>query len=142
MKIKNSLTFMNTFINKKWKKLHSYQRKEVEKSIAYTNLMAKKHYDKKHKSIRFNVDDKVYLNLHQGYKLGKNDSYCKLEVQCTGPHKVLKWISNLVYQLKLPETMQIYNVISVMQFKSHSEADSYEKESQLNFNSVEEWEGE
>ena len=52
--------------------------------------MAKKHHDKEHKSIRFNVDDKVYLNLHQGYKLDKNDSHHKLEVQCTGPHRVLK----------------------------------------------------
>ena len=52
--------------------------------------MAKKCYNMKHKSIRFKIDDKVYLNLHQGYKLDKNDSHHKLEVQHTGLYKVLK----------------------------------------------------
>ena len=42
--------------------------------------MAKKHHDIKHKSIRFKIDNKVYLNLHQKYKLNKNDSHHKLEV--------------------------------------------------------------
>ena len=80
MKIKDSLALMNTLVSEEWKRLHSYQRKETEESIAYANLMAKKHYDKEHKPIRFNVDNKVYLNLHQGYKLDKNDNHCKLEV--------------------------------------------------------------
>ena len=53
---------------------------------------------------------------------------------------MLKQINNLVYQLKLSETMQIHNVVSVMQFKSHSETDLYERESQLNSDSVEEQE--
>ena len=90
MKIKDPLIFINIFISKEWKRLHSYQKKETEENIAYANLMAKKYHDKKHKSIKFNVGDKVYLNLHQGYKFGKNDSHCKLEVQHTGFHRVLK----------------------------------------------------
>ena len=52
--------------------------------------MTKKCHDKEYKSIRFNINDKIYLNLYQEYKLGKNDSHCKLEVQYTGSHKVLK----------------------------------------------------
>ena len=52
--------------------------------------MIKKHYNKKYKLIKFNINDKIYLNLHQKYKLNKNDSYYKLEVQCTGFYKVLK----------------------------------------------------
>ena len=88
---------MNTLVSEEQKRLHSYQRKEAEESITYVNLMAKKYHDKKHKPIRFNVDDKVYFNLHQGYKLGKNDSHCKLRIQYTGPHKVLEQIGNLVY---------------------------------------------
>ena len=80
MKIKDLLIFMNILISEKWKRLHSYQRKETEKSIIYANLMIKKHHNKKHKSIRFNINDKVYLNLYQEYKLGKNDSYHKLEI--------------------------------------------------------------
>ena len=80
MKIKDSFALMNTLISKEWKRLHSYQRKEAEESIIYVNLMTKKCYDKKHKSIKFNVDDKVYLNLHQEYKLDKNDSHHKLGV--------------------------------------------------------------
>ena len=102
--------------------------KEAEKSIIYANLMIKKHHDKEHKSIKFNVNDKVYLNLHQRYKFDKNDSHHKLEVQHTDPHKVLKQIGNLAYQLKLFETMQIHNIVSVMQFKLYSEADLYKKE--------------
>ena len=81
---------MNTLISKEQKRLHSYQKKEAEESIIYVNLIAKKCHNKEHKSIRFNVDDKVYLNLHQGYKLDKNDNHHKLEVQHTGPHRVLK----------------------------------------------------
>ena len=42
--------------------------------------MTKKYHDKKHKLIKFNVNDKIYLNLHQGFKLNKNNNYCKLEV--------------------------------------------------------------
>ena len=64
MKIKNSFAFINTFVSEKQKKLHSYQRKKAEKNIIYVNLMVKKHHNKKHKSIRFNVNDKIYLNLH------------------------------------------------------------------------------
>ena len=90
MKIKDPLAFMNTFISKEQKRLHSYQRKEIEENIIYANLMVKKCYDKEHKSIKFNVGDKIYLNLHQGYKLNKNNSHCKLEVQHTDPHRVLK----------------------------------------------------
>ena len=52
--------------------------------------MIKKHHNKEYKSIQFNVDDKIYLNLHQEYKFGKNDSYHKLEIQYTGSYKVLK----------------------------------------------------
>ena len=100
--------------------------------------MTKKHHDKKHKLIKFNVDDKVYLNLHQRYKLGKNNSYHKLEIQHIDLYKVLKQVGNLVYQLKFSETMQIHNIILVMQFKPHSETDPYERESQLNSDLVEE----
>ena len=57
MKIKNPLTLINILINKEWKRLHSYQRKKAEESIAYANLMTKKYHDKKHKSIKFNVND-------------------------------------------------------------------------------------
>ena len=105
MKTKNLLTLMNILVSEEQKRLHSYQRKEVEESIVYANLMIKKYHDKEHKSIRFNINDKIYLNLHQGYKLDKNDSHCKLEVQCTGSHKMLKQVGNLIYQLKLSETM-------------------------------------
>ena len=80
MKIKDSLALMNTLISEKWKRLHSYQRKKAEENIAYANLMVKKHHDKEHKPIRFNVNNKVYLNLHQRYKFGKNDSHHKLKV--------------------------------------------------------------
>ena len=52
--------------------------------------MTKKHHDKKYKLIKFNFDDKIYLNLHQGYKFGNNNSYHKLKVQYTGSYKVLK----------------------------------------------------
>ena len=97
MKTKDPLALMNILISNQQKRLHSYQRKEAEKSIAYANLMTKKHHDKEYKSIRFNVNNKIYLNLHQGYKLNKNDSHCKLEVQCTGPYKMLKQVSNLAY---------------------------------------------
>ena len=38
--------------------------------------------------------------------------------------------------------MQIHNIVSVTQLKPHSEADPYERESQLNLSSVEEWENE
>ena len=104
--------------------------------------MVKKHHNKEQKPIKFNVDNKIYLNLYQGYKLNKNDSYYKLEVQCTGFYKVLKQVNNLVYQLKLSETMWIHNVVSMMQFKPHSEADLYKREFQLNLSSVKKWEDE
>ena len=64
MKTKNPLALINILINEEQKRLHSYQKKEVEKNIVYTNLITKKHHNKEHKSIRFNVNDKVYFNLH------------------------------------------------------------------------------
>ena len=51
---------------------------------------------------------------------------------------MLKWVNNLVYQLEFPEIMWIHNIILVTQLKPHSEADSYGRESRLNFDSVEE----
>ena len=38
--------------------------------------------------------------------------------------------------------MWIHNIVSVMQLKSHSKADLYKRESQLNPDLVEEWEDE
>ena len=64
IKIKDLLTLINNFINEEWKRLHSYQWKKAEESIIYVNLIAKKHHNIKHKSIRFKVNNKVYLNLH------------------------------------------------------------------------------
>ena len=99
--------------------------------------MAKKYHNVKCKSIKFKVDNKVYLNLHQKYKLSKNNSHCKLEVQYTDPHKMLKWVNNLAYWLELPETIWIHNIVLMTQLKPHPEVDPYEREFKLNPDSVE-----
>ena len=137
IKTKDPLAFINILVNEEQKRLHSYQWKEAEESITYTNLIIKKHHDIKYKSIKFKINNKVYLNLHQEYKLDKNDSHHKLEVQCTGSYKVLKQVNNLIYWLKLLETIWIHNVVLVTQLKPYPKADSYKKESRLNFDSVE-----
>lgn len=78
-------------------------RLEIADSIAYSQIMAKHAYDKKHKPIQLKINDYALLRLHKGYDipfikvLGS-----KLSQQYAGPFKIIEKIGNLIYRLELP----------------------------------------
>jgi hypothetical protein len=74
------------------------------------------YYDKKHKPLKLNPDDKAYISLagsmETGYHLPTTTSH-KLSPQRVGPFTILRVVSRLAYELEIPRTWKIHPVISV-----------------------------
>ena len=84
--------------------------------MAFSTALSKIRYDSLHKMKRFKSGDRVFLRLHHGYTL-PDVTNRKLSNQRAGPFKVVRKIGYLAYELELPSTMKIHNVISVAQLE-------------------------
>ena len=74
-----------------------------------------KHYfDRCHMPKLFNIGDKVYLHLYNGYNISANMGKNKKQGQrYTGPFEITECISHLAYHLNLPAHWCIHNVINI-----------------------------
>ena len=74
-----------------------------------------KHYfDRCHMPKSFNIGDKVYLHLYNGYNISANMGKNKKQGQrYTGPFEITECISHLAYHLNLPAHWHIHNVINI-----------------------------
>ena len=68
------------------------------------------YYDAKHKRIEFCPGDKVWL-LSTNIKTRRPSK--KLDWKCLGPFEVIKRVGIQAYQLRLPQSMKIYDVFHV-----------------------------
>ena len=96
----------------------SYRPEHIDAhdALAFTSVRIKKYYDAKHTPIFFKVGEHVHLRLHRGYQMTDVQSK-KLDQQFAEPFEVIKRIGRLAYRLKLPTTIKIHNVVSVVHLK-------------------------
>ncbi|RWA03570.1 hypothetical protein EKO27_g11536 [Xylaria grammica] len=87
-------------------------RRDANLAMDFAAVQAKRYYDGKHRSIEFEVGDKVYLKLHSGYHLPGKPSR-KYSQQMSGPFEVKRRVGTLAYELDLPPDYIIHPVISV-----------------------------
>ena len=92
---------------------------DVKNTIAFAAIRIKHYYDLRYQSMYFDIKDIVNLRLHKGYNISDITFY-KIEAQFAGSFEITKRINKLVYRLKLPNNMRIYNVIFVAMLKSLS----------------------
>lgn len=74
-----------------------------------------KHYfDRRHMPKSFNISDKVYLRLYDGYNISANMGKNKKQGQrYTGPFEITECVGRLAYHLNLPAHWCIHNVINI-----------------------------
>ena len=97
----------------------SYRPKHIDAhdALAFASVRIKEYYDAKHISMFFRIGEHVHLRLHRGYQMAGVQSR-KLGQQFAEPFEVIERIERLAYRLKLPPTMKIHDVVSVVHLKS------------------------
>ena len=93
-------------------------RIEVADSIAFAQMQAKHHYDRKHQPLYMKPGDYAYIRLHHGYDIPATAVLGpKLSQQYAGPFKILEKVGQLSYRLDLPTHWRIHPVLSVAQLE-------------------------
>ena len=102
-------------------------RQQASDAIAFANVIMKWQYDTRHKPIKFQPDDFVYLGLYKGYSLadkGQTKASRKLGIQRVGPFRIRSKVGRNAYELatgnevgELPPHWRIHSVISVEQLE-------------------------
>jgi hypothetical protein len=103
-----------------------YQQK-ISNVIIYVQLHMKFRYDKDYISFFFNIDDTVFLNLHQNYRISGIHNK-KLAQQQIKSFKIIRRVLSLTYEFELPNNINIYPIISIIHLKLISKnSDSYNR---------------
>jgi len=84
-------------------------REETEAALKAAAEDMKQYYDVNHRPKEFKPGDEVWLNAKN---LMTERPSKKLDFKRLGPFKVLRKVSDLVYELKLPSSFRIHPVIS------------------------------
>ncbi|KAK4158829.1 hypothetical protein QBC43DRAFT_195406, partial [Cladorrhinum sp. PSN259] len=98
--------------------LREHLRQDAQLAMDFTAAAAKRRYDGKHRPVDFQPGDKVYIKLHHGYHLPGKPSR-RFSQKRVGPFKVMERVGRLAYRLDLPDSMNIYPVISVAHLSPH-----------------------
>ena len=88
--------------------------------------MTKTYYNKFYIALKLTRDNITYLRLHHEYEIS-NLINRKLYHQRIDSFKILEKIKSLAYRLKFSLIMKIHLVISIIQLKSVSENDSFNR---------------
>ena len=93
----------------------------VQNSIAFSQILFKNYYDRKHKNCQLQINDWVLLKLHKKYDI----SFIaildkKLFQQYVDFFRILKKVENLTYRLQIFEHWKIHSIISIAQLKLFS----------------------
>ncbi len=110
MFVKNSESSNNAFTR-------DIIRIEVSHVIDFVNGRSKIVFDFKHKSLAFNIDDKVYLRLHREYFLLEKNNL-KLINQRFESYVIKRKVDNVAYELKLSINVRVHSVIFIAQLES------------------------
>ena len=115
-KVNNSVGLLSDLPPEDFDRLRLQKRESAEDCMAFASVMMKARYDLVHKAITIKAGDRVYLRLHQGYKI-PGVANRKLSQQRVGPFIVQKKVGQLAYQLELPPIMKIHPVVSIAQLE-------------------------
>ena len=97
----------------------SISRTQIRDNIAYEQMLVKKYYDNKHKSIHLKNETWVLLRLHKKYNIFNIFVLdFKLSQQYTKSFQVLKKIDNLVYKLNISFNWRVHSIFFIVQLKS------------------------
>lgn len=103
-------------------------RVDVADSIAFAQMNAKFHYDRKHQPLNMRVGDEALIRLHRGYDIPSTAVLGpKLSQQYTGPFKVTERVGRLAYRLDLPSHWRIHPVLSVAQLEPATSDDPFHR---------------
>jgi hypothetical protein len=136
MNIRSQITLLVQNFMKNQQHLREIIRKNVANVINFVSVRFKIMYDDKHKSFAFNIEDKVYLRLHNEYFLLEKKNF-KLSNQRFDSYTVKRKVENVVYELNLSLNSRIHSIISIAQLKSASDSDSYNRSRFINSKSIE-----
>ena len=93
-------------------------RLEASDAIAFAQMSAKFHYDRRHQPQFFREGDFVLLRLHKGYNIPANKlTGRKYGQQYVGPFEVLERVGKLAYRLDIPEHWKLHPIFTVAQLE-------------------------
>ena len=116
-KVNDTLNLLTDLFSKNYSQLRQLKRENAEVAMTFVNAFSKTRYDEIHKTLKFNIDDKMYLRLHQSYIIFGLINH-KLSKQRVKSFFIIEKIDNLVFRLQLSSIMKIHSVIFIAQLKS------------------------
>ena len=126
-KINDTLNMLADLFPENYSQLRQIKRENVEVVMTFVNVFSKVRYDEIHKTMKFKIDDKMYLRLHHDYIIFDLFNH-KLAKQRVRSFSIIEKIDNFVFRLQLFSIMKIHSVISIAQLKSiTSNSDSYDR---------------
>lgn len=94
---------------------------QANKNLIQAQANQSKYYNAKHKDVKFVIGDLVMLSTNE-LRNDYNGRSKKLLPRFIGPFKIIKVVNDNAYQLELPITMKIHDVINVNRLKKYIDA--------------------
>lgn len=88
----------------------------VTKNIYNARLRQKRNYDKHHREVEYQGDDRVWLRTHP-YSKAEKSFTAKLAPKCQGPYRIVKRTGQLNYQIVHEATGEDLRVVHVSGLK-------------------------
>ena len=135
-KINDTLNMLTDLSFENYSQLRQIKRDDVDVAMTFVSAFSKARYDEIHRTMKFKIDDKVYLRLHHDYTIFDLFNH-KLTKQRMKSFSIIEKIDNLVFRLQLFFVMKIHSVVSIAQLESAtSNLDSYDRFVDRNSSSV------
>ena len=110
---------------------------EIIDVIAFEQMNAKFHYDRKHQSLYIKPSDYAFIQFHKEYNIFSTINK-KIDQQYVDLFLIIEKMSNLIYRLAIPDNWRINLIFSVTQLKicPTSDDDFYHKSKSNHSNSM------
>ena len=137
-KINDTLNMLTDLLFENYNQLRQIKRENVEIVMTFVNVLNKTRYDAIHKTLKFKIDDKMYLRLHHDYIIFDLFNH-KLSKQRVKFFFIIEKIDNFAFRLQLFSVMKIHSVVSIAQLESTiSSFDFYRRTIDRNSSSIHE----
>ena len=97
-KVNDTLSMLTNLSFENYSQLRQIKRKNVEIAMTFVNVLSKVRYDAMHKTLKFKIDDKMYLRLHHNYIILDLSNH-KLSKQRVEFFSIIEKIDNLAFRL-------------------------------------------